>query len=310
MTGSLARLDPKNVLLALLALLTVGYLVALGVAARRQRKAGERVRPTVGGLGTGLVANFFDTLGIGSFATTTTIFRHFRMVRDEKIPGTLNVGHAVPTITQAFIFTKLVPVAPKTLILMIAASVLGAWLGAGVVSRWPRRRIQIGMALTLTAAATISLLTLLHLVPGGGDALALEGPLLVAGVVGNFVLGTLMTIGIGLYAPCMILVYLLGMRPTAAFPIMMGSCAFLMPVAGSRFVHERSYDARAAWGLLLGGIPGVLIAAYVVKSLSLTLVSWLVVIVVLYTAWGLLRAAWRRDAAAGVEGAAAIEAAD
>ncbi len=307
---SLARLDPKNVLLALLALLTAGYLVVLGVAAWRQRKSGQRVRPGAGGMGTGFVANFFDTLGIGSFATTTTIFRHFRMVRDEKIPGTLNVGHAVPTITQAFIFTKLVPVAPKTLILMIAASVLGAWLGAGVVARWPRRRIQIGMALTLVAAAAIMLLKLFHLVPGGGDALALEGPLLVAGVVGNFVLGTLMTIGIGLYAPCMILVYLLGMRPTAAFPIMMGSCAFLMPVAGSRFVREKSYDARAAWGLLLGGVPGVLVAAFVVKSLSLTLVSWLVVVVVLYTAWGLARAARRRLADADTAGVAAIEAAD
>ncbi len=302
--------DPRNVLLALLALLTLGYLVVLGVAARRQGAAGERVRPQLGGLGTGLVANFFDTLGIGSFATTTTIFRQFRMVRDEKIPGTLNVGHAVPTIAQAFIFTKLVPVAPKTLILMIVAAVLGAWLGAGVVSRWPRRRIQIGMALTLTGAAAIMLLKLFHLIPGGGDALALEGPLLVAGVVGNFLLGTLMTIGIGLYAPCMILVALLGMRPTAAFPIMMGSCAFLMPVAGARFVRERSYDARAAWGLLLGGVPGVLIAAYLVKSLSLTLVSWLVVVVVLYTAWGLLRAARRREATADVAGAAAIEAAD
>ncbi len=310
MTGSLARLDPKNVLLALLALLTAGYLVVLIVAARRQRRAGEAVRPRAGGVGTGFVANFFDTLGIGSFATTTTIFRHFRMVRDEKIPGTLNVGHAVPTITQAFIFTKLVPVAPKTLILMIAAAVLGAWLGAGVVSRWPRRRIQIGMALTLTAAAAIMLLKLLHLLPGGGDALALTGPLLVVGVVGNFVLGTLMTIGIGLYAPCMILVSLLGMRPIAAFPIMMGSCAFLMPVAGSRFVREKSYDARAAWGLLLGGVPGVLIAAFLVKSLPLTAVSWLVVIVVLYTAWGLLNAARRRLADAGAAGVAAVEAAD
>ncbi len=284
------RHDPKTLLLAALAVVTAAYASVLAIAILR-RHAGERARPTVAGISTGFVTNFFDTLGIGSFATTTSIWRYWRQVRDERIPGTLNVGHTLPAITQAFIFTTIVPVDARTLLLMLAAAVLGAWLGAGVVARWPRRAIQIGMACALLGAASLMTLSALHLVPAGGSALALSGGRLAIGVAVNFALGALMTLGIGLYAPCMILVSLLGMNPTSAFPIMMGSCAFLMPVASARFVRERKFDLRAAMGLLWGGIPAVLIAAFLVKSLPLAAVRWLVVVVVVYTAIALLRTA-------------------
>jgi uncharacterized membrane protein YfcA len=128
----------------------------------------------------------------------------------------------------------------------------------------------------------------LQLIPGGGEALALTGGRLLIGVAGNFVLGMLMMLGIGLYAPCMILIYLLGMAPIAAFPIMMSSCAFLMPVSSIKFVKEHSFDAQAALGLALGGLPAVLIAAFVVKQLPLSAVRWLVVVVVIYTAVNML----------------------
>ena len=244
----------------------------------------------------GFGTNFFDTLGIGSFATTTTLFRFWSLVRDEWIPGTLNVGHTLPVIVQAILFTTLVPVEITTLVAMIAAAVLGAWLGAGVVSQWPRQRIQMGMAICLFGAAALMTLTALNLMPGGGEALALAGPQLIAGVIGNFVLGARMTLGIGLYAPCMILISLLGMSPTSAFPIMMGSCAFLMPIASIRFMRAKSFDLKASLGLLLGGLPAVLIAVYVVKSLPVGVVRWLVVVVVIYTASGLLRTARRERA--------------
>jgi uncharacterized membrane protein YfcA len=348
-------LDPRNALLAVLAIVALLYVVLIVRATVRGTAEGDPAVPGPGRIGTGFVTNFFDTLGIGSYATTTTIFRlklgpkQKRMwalvlgllavvavivlsvlspstilgrgiwfeltlaallvaallvvyftgsVEDERIPGTLNVGHTLPTIIQAFIFTKLVPVDPMTLILLIVAAVLGAWVGAGVVAKWRRRRIQIGMGVALLAAAGLLLMTLTNSNPSGGTLLALQGPKLAIAFAGNVMLGALMTLGIGLYAPCMIMIYLLGMDPKAAFPIMMGSCAFLMPVASARFIRERKFDLRASLGLLVGGIPAVLLAAIIVKSLPLTTVRWLVVVVVIYTAVGLLRAA-RRERVAG-----------
>jgi len=235
-------------------------------------------------LAIGFVTNFFDTLGIGSFAPTTAAFKFRHLVPDELIPGTLNVGHTMPTMAQGLIFIGIVEVGPTTLVSMMAASAIGAWLGAGVVARLPRRAIQIGMGLALSVAAVLFILMNLKLMPSGGAALELNGATLALAVAINFVLGALMTLGIGLYAPCLILVSLLGMDPRAAFPIMMGSCAMLMPVASVRFVSDRKYDLRAALGLAIGGIPGVLLAAYVVHTLPLDWLRWLVVIIVLYAA--------------------------
>src|SRR5204863_635934 len=128
-------------------------------------------------------------------------------------------------------------------------------------------------------------------VPSGGGALGLTGAFLAIGLAGNFVLGALMTLGIGLYAPCMILVALLGMNAKTAYPTTMGSCAFLMPAASVRFVRSGRYDLRAALGLTLAGAPGSIIAGLVVKELPLTAVKWLVVAIVVYTALAMLRSA-------------------
>jgi uncharacterized membrane protein YfcA len=284
----------KIALLVALAVLTAAYLAVWVGSIRRhggRGPAGEPPRPDLGQVVIGFVTNFFDTLGIGSFATTTSLFRLFGVVRDELIPGTLNVGHTTPSVAQAFIYIVVVSVAMPTLAGMIAAAVAGAWLGAGVVSRWSRARVQGGMGSALLAAALLMLVSQLGLVPLGGTALGLSGARFGVAIVTNFVLGALMTLGIGLYAPCMILVSLLGMDPRAAFPIMMGSCAFLMPVGSVRFIRERRYALPAAVGLAVGGVPAVLIAAYGVWSLPLGAVRWLVIVVVVYTAVNLLRAA-------------------
>ena len=283
-----------KVLLGALCALAAAYVWRwIALERRRTREAAPPYRGPLHSL-IGFVTNFFDTLGVGSFAPTTSVFKLLRLVPDERIPGTLNAGHALPTIAQALIFIAAVSVDPMTLVLMIAAAVVGAWAGSGVVARLPKRTIQIGMGVALLCAAVLFMLGIGDWIPAGGDALQLRGPLLMFAVGCNFLLGALMTLGVGLYAPCLILVSLLGMNPIAAFPIMMGSCAFLMPVAGLRFIAAQRYDARAALGLALGGIPGVLIAAFIVKQLPLLWLRWLVVIVVLYTAIAMMRAARTR----------------
>jgi len=284
------------VLLGLLSVLAMFY-VARWIMLERPRSAGDSRRPGLIHTLTGFVTNFFDTLGVGSFAPTTSVFKLFNLVPDEKIPGTLNSGHALPTVAQALFFIAAVSVDPVTLVGMIAAAVVGAWIGSGIVSKLPRRAIQIGMGVALLFAASLFILKIFNEGPADGSATGLTGQLLAIAIAVNFLLGALMTLGIGLYAPCLILVSLLGMNSDAAFPIMMGSCAFLMPVAGLRFIGARSYEPRAAIGLAIGGIPGVLIAAIVVKSLSLNWLRWLVVIVVLYAAFTMLWSARRKSAA-------------
>jgi uncharacterized membrane protein YfcA len=295
-------MTPKNLLLAALVALTVAYVVGWFLTARRKRAAGrhgahEPVTPRPIHLAIGAVTNFFDTLGIGSFATTTAAYKSGKLVPDEQIPGTLNVGHTINAVIQALVFIVVVQVEFRTLALMIAAACAGAWLGAGIVAGMSRRTVQIGMGTALLGASVIVLAQILNLAPGG-QAIALDGAKLAIGVGGNFMLGALMTLGVGLYAPCMVLVSVLGMDPAAAFPIMMGSCAFLMPIASLQFVRKDAYNLRAARGRARRGPRAVLLAIWLVTSLPTTMVRVLVLIVILYTATTMLRSAAVERAAA------------
>jgi uncharacterized membrane protein YfcA len=280
-------------LVLLLAVVGVAYILRWWWLERARGQPKQKRLPRASDLAVGFITNFFDTLGIGSFAPATAWFKLRARMPDEQIPGTLNCGQALPTMAQALIFIATVTVDLTTLVSMVAAAVLGAWLGVGLVSKLSRRAIQLGMGAALLVAALLFLAKNLHWMPGGGNALGLTGPVLAFAVVTNALLGALMMLGVGLYAPCLILVSLLGMSPLAAFPIMMGSCGLLMPVGGARFIRTGRYNFSAALGLALGGIPGVLLAAYVVKSLPLYWLYWLVVIVVLYAALQMLNSARR-----------------
>jgi uncharacterized membrane protein YfcA len=238
----------------------------------------------------GFVGNFFDTLGIGSFSIETALFKFFKQSEDRLIPGTLNVANAIPTIAQALIFIQIIEVEPITLTLMIIASGVGAMLGARVVTKLPERNVRLVMGIALLIAACFMVVTNLNGISGSGVAIGLEGKSLAIAVGVNFILGALMTAGIGLYAPCMVLVFALGMSPAVAFPIMMGSCAFLMPVASIRFIKDGAYNRRASLAIAITGTIGVLIAAYLVKSMPMEILRWVVIGVIFYTSVIMLRA--------------------
>lgn len=297
----------RTLLFVLLGALAVFYLAVWvkNVRAGGPARSDEGMRPSALHLLIGFVTNFFDTLGIGSFAPTTSWFKIQKIVPDERVPGTMHVGHSPPVIVQAFIFVAIIQVDLVTLSALIGASVIGAWLGAGVVAQWPRRRIQIGMGIALVIAAVTFVAANLGFAPVGGTSIGLTGMTLGIGIVGNVILGALMTLGIGMYAPSMIMISLLGMNPAVAFPIMMGSAAFLMPVAALRFLPKNAYSLRPAIGLALGGLPAVLIAAFIVRALPLTTMRWLVVVVVTYAAITMLRSAYVERAAEASEPAPA-----
>lgn len=235
----------------------------------------------------GALANFFDTLGIGSFATSTTAFKFTKTCPDDLIPGTLNVAYAIPVVVEAVVFIQKVTVDPLTLVLMIGAAILGAVIGASVVSKWNLKKVRIALGAALIALAIVMICKLLGVGPFGivGTATGLTGVKLAIGVIANFVLGALMVVGLGLYAPCMALVLLLGMSADVAFPIMMGSCAFLMPSAGIKFVKEGKYNRATSLVLTISGIIGVLVACFIITSLPLTALTWIVTAVMFICAF-------------------------
>ncbi|MDU1322339.1 MAG: sulfite exporter TauE/SafE family protein [Clostridium botulinum] len=274
-----------KVVLGLLIILTIFFAVAFFRDYFKATKEGNLEKTNFFALGAvGFITNFFDTLGIGSFAPTTALLKNFKLSKDRTLPGTLNVACTIPVAMEAILFINGIEVEPVTLFSLLISATVGAVVGAGVVSKLDEKKVQFGMGVALIIVALVMLAGQLKLMPAGGDAVGLQGVKLIVAIIGNFILGALMTLGIGLYAPCMALVYALGMSPKVAFPIMMGSCAFLMPAASLKFVKEGAYDRKASMAITIFGLVGVFIAYYLVKSLPLDILKWLVIVVIIYTA--------------------------
>ncbi|WP_429188378.1 TSUP family transporter [Aeromonas veronii] len=240
----------------------------------------------------GGVANFLDTLGVGSFAVKTACYKQFKLIDDRVLPGTLNGQCVLPTVTQSLIFVGAVAVEPLTLISMMMAAAAGAAWGARHVASFDRQTIRLVMAISLLVVAGLIFAGLLGLFPVGGDAMGLSGYKLAIALLGNFIFGVLMNVGIGLFAPCMTLVYLLGMNPLAAFPIMMGSTAVLSVFSAGTFIRKGAFDAKAVLAVAIFGPIGVVLAAMLVKSMNMEMLKWLVAFIVIYTSWTMY-ASWR-----------------
>lgn len=289
-------MDAKYIILLMLGILTVVFTFFFFKDVLKHKS-----EPAVGADGVhrplwisaiiGMVTNFFDALGIGSFAPSTALFRATKTVDDAMIPGTLNVAYTLPMIVMAFWYIDSVEVEFLTLISLIGISSLGAWLGAGVVSKMSKRTIRliVGIALSLTAIAMILQAFDIITGLGTGNAYGLSGMYLVIAIIGHFILGALATAGVGTYAPSMAIIFMLGLSPAVAFPIMMGSAAFLCPIAGMKFVEEGKYARKQSFVMALSGMVGAFLAVNLFTNIPLTALKWLVIAVVIYTSITMLK---------------------
>lgn len=279
-------------LVAALALVALAYATAL---VRVAAKAGEFV-PKIEGVVVGAVTNFFDTLGIGSFAPTIAWFRFRRLVPDRLIPLTMLAGYILPSILQGLIFMLLlgVQVDPWLMLGCIVAMVIGGLAGVPIATNAPIRAVQLVVGMALIIAAIFYSLSNLGLMPPGGVATSLPLPLALIAIAGHFVLGILFSFGVGNYAPTLAMLSLMGMNPRLAFPIMAAAAGLAGAAAATRSLRLVKLDYRLAMGMAIGAIPAVLIAAFIVKEMPLTTLRWLVVVVVTYAGVTLLLSAAKR----------------
>ena len=273
-----------------LIILSIFFIYFLSKDVIKHRKVLENVSVVKTAL-IGFVVNFFDVLGIGAFAPQTALLKFTKQTEDRILPGTLNVSNTIPVLIQALIFIQIVEVEPVTLISMLLSAAAGAILGAGIVAKLSVKKIQLTMGFALLVTAFFMLSGQMNWIQNGGEAIGLNGGKLALAIGANFILGAFMTVGIGLYAPCMALVYALGMSPLVAFPIMMGSCAFLMPPASAKFIKEGAYNRKASVSMAIPGIIAVLIAAFLIKSLPLNTLRWVVIVVIIYTSLVMFKSA-------------------
>lgn len=231
----------------------------------------------------GFVSNFFDALGIGSFAISTVLLKVFKQVPVRLIPGTLNVMCILPTFTEAFIYIGIIQTDFPTLICMVSAAWVGGWLGAGYVAKLPERKIQLGMSIALFLAASNMFLHQMNWMPVlHGDTLGLRGFSLIIATLASVVIGALVTIGIGTFAPILSLAFLLGMSAKSTFPIMMTVAVACSYASSFTFMRHNAYSKKVTAYMAVFGMLGVLAAAFIVKSLPLHTLTWLVMGIIYY----------------------------
>lgn len=278
-------------LIALLVPLSLAILLFAFILVRSA--IAKRAVPSLEAVVVGAIVSFFDTLGIGSFAPTTAWLKFRRLVPDRLIPPTMLVGLTPPSMAESIIFLILlgVLVDPVLLVGCVLALLLGGLLGAPLVARARVWVVQLVVAVALVLAAIAYAMTNLHLFPGGGTAGSLPLTLMIVAIAANFGFGLLLNFGVGNFAPTLVMLSLMGMDPRLAFPIMAGGAAITGAGASIRHIQIGQIDLRIVLGLAIGGIPAVLIAAFIVKTMPLETLRWLVIVVVLYAAAVMGRAA-------------------
>ncbi len=253
----------------------------------------KRAVPSAEAAVLGAITNFFDTLGIGSFAPTMAWFKFRKLVPDRLIPPTMLVGHTPPAMAQGFIFLILlgVFVDPVLLVGCVIALLMGGLLGAPLVGKVRLWVVQLVVAVALLLAGALYAVNNLGMMPSGGTATSLPLELMIIAIVANFVFGLLLNFGVGNYAPTLVMFSLMGMDPKLCFPIMAAGAGLCGAGASIRHITLGQIDLKVAIGITLGGIPAVFVAAFIVQSMSLELLRWLVMVVVLYAAFVMLKAA-------------------
>jgi uncharacterized membrane protein YfcA len=282
-------------LILLVAGLSIGA-AGLFVGIIREAAKTNQLIPKGEALALAAVTNFFDTLGIGSFAPTIAWFRFRKMVPDKLMPLTMFIGYTIPAILQGVIFLILLGVRVDPILLLgcCAAIVAGGYIGVPIAAKSPVRLIQAVVGIALLTAALFYSFANLGLMPAGGSANSLPLALAIVAIVANFIFGILLSFGVGNYAPTLAMLSLMGMDPRLAFPIMAAGAGFSGIAAGVQCVRKVKLDWRVVLGLTIGAIPSVLIAAFIVKEMDLVTLRWLVVVVVTYAALTLLYTASRK----------------
>ncbi|HEM5989662.1 TPA: sodium:solute symporter [Streptococcus suis] len=272
----------------------IAWMLYLIVSYARKHKISLKDRFWTG-FAIGYVTDLLDTLGIGTFATTTSLLKATKLIEDDRrIPATMTTAHIIPILLEALLFITIVEVEMTTLISLAIAAFTGASVGARVTQDWDTRKVQRVLGILLIIAAGIMVYRMVTN-PGAdlaNDVRGLTGWKLLVGIVFDFFIGMLLSMGLGNYAPELIFFSLMGISPAVALPVMMLNAAMMLSAGAKQFIQSGRVNWPGVPGIIVGGVLGVLTAAFFLSSLDVNNLKVLVVFIASYTGITLLRSSF------------------
>jgi uncharacterized membrane protein YfcA len=238
---------------------------------------------------TGVVAFIADTIGVGSFAINIAIGKTLKLVTDKELPGFVNGAQVIPGAIEAIFFLGVLHVDMRTLVVLVLATTLGGFVGGVFASKIRASTIRVIMVFAFILVLFLLLSKLLNFLPIGGALTKLQGWRLWVGFVGMFTAGFLVSFGVGLFALVQAILFLLGMSPVVAFPIMTAAGAIQQPVTTFAFLVNNAIPIKKVLIVSSFGIVGVFIGFQIITVLSVDQLQWLLVIIIAYNIISLAR---------------------
>lgn len=230
----------------------------------------------------GVIAFVADTLGIGSFAVNIALAKLFKTFDDDELPPMVNGAQIIPGAIESLFFMKWVNVDIKTLIILVLGTCLGGLLGGHVVSRLSKQAIRSMMVVCFGLIMFLLVSKEMQWLPVGGNLVALTSYKLLFGFIAMIVCGALTSAGIGLFAMVQGVLFLLGVSPAVAFPIMTTAGAMQQPLTTLVFLKQNKIPLKKTLLVSLGGCFGVLLAIPIFSALSVNVLHQLLLGILTY----------------------------
>ncbi len=220
----------------------------------------------------GVLAFISDTIGVGSFAVNIALAKLLNTFKDEELPAMNNGAQVIPGAIESLLFMQVVQVDWITLGTLVLGTCIGGVLGGHIVTRLSQQAIRVAMMCCFGLIMSLLLGNELHILPMGGELTALKGHSLIIGFFAMIICGSLTTVGIGLFAMIQGVLFILGVSPVVAFPIMTTAGAMQQPLTTLVFLKQKKVPLKKTLILSVSGIIGVFIALPIVSHMSS---SWL-----------------------------------
>ncbi len=231
---------------------------------------------------TGVIAFIADTLGVGSFAVNIALSKYFKTFKDDELPALCNGAQVIPGTLESIFFIQIIQVDLTTLITLVLGTCIGGILGGNIITRLSEQKIRLAMIIAFSGIIALLCLKQLGLMPEDGHLIALDSWKLVLGFFAMIVCGSLTSVGIGLFAMVQGVLFLMGVSPAVAFPIMTTAGAMQQPLTTLVFLKHGKIPLKKTLLLSACGCIGVLISLPIVSHLSINWLHSLLLLIMLY----------------------------
>ena len=231
----------------------------------------------------GLIANFFDTLGIGSFALIIAMRGMLKVMPDDiRLIGTMNIHAVFIAVVQTLIFLNVFQVDTTNLIISIVMISLGSILSGIIAIRIKHTLVHKIMLAAFIVTGILLLFSQLNILPISSNSTVITGYMLIPFAIFMFIAGMLPGFGIGYYSLIKSSIFLFGVSPIVAFPLMAAASAFQQPITSAIFISNKKFYFKSALLLGISGSVGVLLAAPLISKIDPRTLKWWLLFVVVY----------------------------